>query len=399
MERLYSSISVVLLASSLVACGGKSVPRAPNACTPDSAGDPWDFATATAPGEYAVGTMEVTLVDSTRTTIAHGTYAGAPDRTLLVTIWYPAVTAGADVVAAPGGPFPIVGYSHGFSSNRRENPLLASHLASHGYIVASPSFPSSNIQAEGGPTSAELDKQPGDISFVLDAVIGYGTTPAHPLFGAVDSERIAAAGLSMGGGTTLLLTFHPTLRDPRIDVAVGLAPVAALFGEAFYATVQTPLMVIHGDADAILDYRYHALAVRDRAGSPSTLLTLDRGTHTGFTAISLVFEDAEGYEHIDALGCYGLEQFGGSGGGPGPDLYTILGGAEAGLVIPPPGAEFCPDPLGVGMRPSRQLEITNAAVLSFFDAYLSSDAVTRGRACAFSEGAVAASSDVSISRH
>jgi hypothetical protein len=37
---------------------------------------------------------------------------------------------------------------------------------------------------------------------------------------------------SYGGSTTLLLTFHPTLRDPRIRAAVAIAPVACAFGDA-----------------------------------------------------------------------------------------------------------------------------------------------------------------------
>lgn len=386
-----------LIALTLFGCGGASEPpRAPNACVPNDHGQPLTLTDATATGPYAVGTLDVTIVDSSRATPAHGTYAGAADRTLVVTLWYPATTAGSEVTAASGGPFPIVAHSHGFSSNRSENVLLASHLASHGYIVAAPSFPVSNIAAPGGPSTVDMPEQPGDISFVIDHVIGLGTTAGHPLFGAVDSLRIAATGLSLGGGTTLLTTFHPTLRDPRIDVAVAFAPVAALFGPDFYATTNTPLLVLFGNADAILDYTVHAAAVRANAQAPRSLLTLDRGTHTGFTNISLVFEGEPGYEHIDALGCNGLMMTGGSG--TQPDLYTLLGGAAAGLVIPTVEGAFCVTPLGIGMAPSRQLEITNAATLTFLDAYLATDSVARERACAYSERGLPLEADVTLDR-
>lgn len=397
MKRLLPLASLVSIVLPLAACGGNEAPRADNACTPDSAGAPWSYADAIAPGPHAVGTLELTLVDSTRGTAAHGNQPALPDRTLLVSVWYPAATSGAGVPAATDGPFPIVGYSHGFSSDRGENPGLANHLASHGYIVVAPSFPLSNIHTLDGPTSADLPNQPGDLSFLFDTLIAYDADGASPLFGAVDETRVAVTGLSMGGATTLLTTFHPTLRDPRVDVAVALTPAAEIFGEGMYATTNTPLLIVHGTSDAILEYQYNGLLAFHRAQAPVSLLTLDKGTHTGFTSIATIFEDTEGYENIDTLGCSGLDIFGGGVGAP-PDLYTLLGGEAAGMVRASGEAEFCPADLQPAMKPSRQLEITNAAVLSFFEAYLSLDVTTRGRACAFSERELPRAADIALSR-
>jgi hypothetical protein len=40
--------------------------------------------------------MTVTLVDSSRPTPPNGSYAGAPDRTLVTDIWYPVQSTGVD---------------------------------------------------------------------------------------------------------------------------------------------------------------------------------------------------------------------------------------------------------------------------------------------------------------
>src|SRR5688500_6945157 len=85
------------------------------------------------------------------------------DRGLTAEVWYPAAAehAGADLDparrdryllapgypevwqaairdAAPvGGTFPFVVFSHGFAGHRRQSTFFCTHLASHGYAVAS----------------------------------------------------------------------------------------------------------------------------------------------------------------------------------------------------------------------------------------------------------------------
>ena len=67
-----------------------------------------DVETLSAPGPYAVGEAQMTLVDTSRPTQAIGTYAGAPDRTLPTRIWYPATSAGNGATTSGDGPFPII---------------------------------------------------------------------------------------------------------------------------------------------------------------------------------------------------------------------------------------------------------------------------------------------------
>lgn len=392
--RQARQVVVFTLASGLVACSDSSPPRAPNACVPDAAGQAWTLQDATSVGPYAVGTHDETFVDDTRATPAYGTYAGADTRTLPITVWYPTTAAGADVPIATDGPFPVVLYSHGFSSFRGENSRLAKHLASHGYVVVAPTFPLSNLSAPAGPTTIDIAGQPRDLSFVLDRIVELSTTSGSVLQDGVDAERIAAAGLSMGGLTTLLVTFHPELRDSRIDVAIAMAPLASILLPSFYATTDTPLTVLFGDADGILAYDPNATSVRDRADAPFDLLTLAHGTHTGFTAISALFEGS--YDNVDTAGCDGFMAV----GGPNPsevDFESLLGGAAMGIENPTPWV-LCPADLGIGMSPTRQLTLEDAAVRARLDAYLSPDAVTRGRACHFVEDVLPREDDLDIAR-
>lgn len=371
--------------------------RAANACIPDAAGNAWSVEDAAESGPYGAGSHEFVFVDSTRATPAHGDYAGDSSRTLRTIVWYPALETGVDAAPATDGPFPVVLYSHGFSSNRNENTVLTQHLASHGYVVISPRFPVSAIDAEGGPSGIDIAEQPRDLTYLLDTVAGLSASGHPQLAGTVDTTRVAAVGLSYGGLTTMLVTFHATLRDPRVDVAVGLAPMTAPLTSSFYATTDVPVLVMFGTSDAILPYVDHATAFRDRARSPRTLVTLDAGSHTAFTEIATLFEGQPGYEHADSLACMFL--------GIPPDtapegrdeLVTLLG-AENGIEAGSPTGLLCPSDRGESMLPSRQIELESATVRAQLDAYLSSDARTRGRACHFVERVLPREVDVDVDR-
>src|SRR3990172_4593633 len=108
-----------------------------------------------AAGPFPVGVKTVTFVDASRPTPANGTFPGAPQRTLVTEIWYPALAAGRDApVDLSGAPYPIVVHSHGFLDNRNGEAYVGQHLASRGFVVAAPDYPLSNGGAPGGATLA-----------------------------------------------------------------------------------------------------------------------------------------------------------------------------------------------------------------------------------------------------
>src|SRR5205814_1101488 len=119
-----------------------------------------DTSTYAAPGPYGVGLRTVTLVDTTRPTMANGTAPALPDRTLVTNIWYPTAGSGTQLILnAPiveTGTFPLIVRAHGFSAFRGDSKYLTQQLASWGYVVVEPDFPLSNIATPGGPTLGDV---------------------------------------------------------------------------------------------------------------------------------------------------------------------------------------------------------------------------------------------------
>lgn len=327
-------------------------------------------------GPYGVGYLETVLEDTSRPTMANRSFPGSSSRVLPASVWYPAeVSSDGEPLERRNVPFalraapaPVVVYSHGFLGNRRGGTYIGRHLASHGYVVAAVDFPLSSFNAPGGATLGDLANQPGDVRFLLDALLE-ASEPAFGLFpGVLDRNRIGLTGLSLGGATTLLATFHPTLRDPRVGAAVAFAPPACFFGRSFYATARVPVAIVHGDLDAIVPYEANALFAFSQAQPPKYLFTLKLGNHTAFTdGADILFGQMT---NADDLGCAALGSA--LANDPAaPSFVERLGGAAAGIVL-----GHCPLPCPHGSRnppsmsPRRQLDLAKAIALAHFEAWL-----------------------------
>ncbi|MDX2168204.1 MAG: hypothetical protein SF182_14105 [Deltaproteobacteria bacterium] len=331
-----------------------------------------------APGPYGVGVTTLTLVDRSRATMPNGTYAGTAARVLVTEVWYPAAPLpGAGLAAqrdaallADGAPYPLVLYSHGYSDTRLSGGPLASHLASHGYLVAAVDFPLSNIGAPGGPTINDVPEQPRDVSFVLDQLLA----PQSRFAAVADPDRIALTGLSLGGLTTFLAAYHPDLGDPRVRAAAPVAGLACYFTPAYFAASHLPLLILHGDRDALVPFDANARFAYANANPPKTLVTVHHGSHTGFSAAGAALPG----DNPDDFGCaFLLQAFENSP----PDIDAVLrrlGGVANGLDI-----AACEDPctapipLPASVSSPRQLEIANLAVFPFFESVLRDDRAMR----------------------
>lgn len=326
-------------------------------------------------GPFDVGRWETTLVDQSRPTMANGSFSGAPRRTLPTSIWYPAEAGSASLspqarpLAENAGPFPLVVYSHGFLGSRSGGTYLAEHFASHGYVVVAADFPLTTFSAPGGATLADLANQPLDVRFLITTVLA-GTAPipqAAALARRIRADAIGLMGLSLGGATTLLATFHPSLHDPRVRAAVAHAAPACFLGERFFATRSVPLLIVHGDIDAIVPYEANAARAFRLAPPPKYLLTLHQGNHTSFThGAETLFGQID---NADNVGCVAL--LAALSSGTSTDLTAELGGPESGIVG---GACPLPCPLGSrnppSMRPVRQHELTVVSTFAHFEAWL-----------------------------
>lgn len=315
-----------------------------------------ESASRLADGPYRVVRRDLELVDSSRPTPSnHGT-PGSATRTLATSVWAPEGAEGAA---------PLVVYSHGFTSSRDEAAPLALHLASHGYVVVAPDFPLSNGEAPGGATLRDVASQPGDLRFLVDALLDPAAVPKLPV--PVDPTRVAAVGLSLGGLTTTLVAFHPALRDPRVRAAVSIAGPGALFAPRFFAGAQVPFLMIAGTDDLIVDYAANAPPILERAPH-AALLTLAGGSHVGFAGGLPWLVDL--WRNPDTLGCRQLlrrlpEDL------DGPSPFASLGGPDQGILLDAGGPPPCSrDPGALAMRPRRQQILLHLGVRAFLDAEL-----------------------------
>jgi len=388
------SLPFILFATLCVACGGGEPHDGPDAHASD--GRPVDAARldtrdaaplpapvpddeVLAPGPFGVGELLLELEDASRATPANGDYEGAATRALPTLVWYPTEPGPGDRLepvegAAPaidGGPWPLVIYSHGFSSRHDDNAELAANLASRGFIVAAVDFPLTNIYAPGKPTVIDMPNQPGDVQFVLAHLLGDHPDADHPLIGLANAEKISLVGLSLGAMTSLAVTFHPDFQDPRIRAAVAIAPPGCYLTEDIYDTAAVPLLIIHGTNDAILTYPENGPPVWERANPPKYFLTLEGGTHTSMAGLAMPLMEVLG--NTDDVGCQTME------GNPSIEAEVLAEmSAEFGGVDYATAMDQCPAPCTLevpegAMDPHRQLELVQRSTIAFLVARFQGD--------------------------
>jgi|SRR5580658_1182171 predicted dienelactone hydrolase len=328
----------------------------------------------TSPAEFKVGS---TFRKFTPPDKAYN-WRGAKTHALLATVWYPAepsavehptdipglsqlfvlgsAAADASLASAPAkfpAGFPMIVLSHGTGGSALIMAWLGTALAAQGYIAVAVNHPGNNgadgYTALGFSTWWERAR---DLSVVIDSML------ADPIFGAhIDSNRIGAAGFSLGGYTmieiaggitdptafkqfcaspradgicksppefpTLLEDFDKlsktdaefqaslrhagdSYRDPRVRAVFAIAPA---LGPAFHAEslakISIPVMIVTGEADTNVPIASSAKYFA--ANIPSAKLTilpgnvahyvfLDSCTEAGRKARPLLCTDGAGVD-------------------------------------------------------------------------------------------------------
>jgi dienelactone hydrolase len=212
----------------------------------------------------------------------HGSTAPAPG---------PGSPAAASKVA-PGGPFPLVVFGHGFALTPTPYAGLLDAWTRAGYVVAAPVFPLGNANSPGGPNESDLNQQPRDVRFVITRLLAASAAPTGALHHLIDPTRIAVAGHSDGGDTALAVAYDRYFRDPRVKATVILsgAEIPGLGGFTF-PPGSPPLLATQGTADAI-NPPAATHSFYDAARRPKYLLTLLGASHltpySGQTPQSLI---------------------------------------------------------------------------------------------------------------
>jgi dienelactone hydrolase len=238
-------------------------------------------------GPYPVGVTTMLLTDDSRDSLV-----GDGPRRMIMEVWYPATeetrdleptdlysffrgvpgTAiamvmkaafGADYQAAAeamdivavrdariaDGKYPLILFSHGNGGMRSQAIWWCEHMASHGYIVASPDHTGNAgvtiidgkmIPIDPSLREASAEARPKDISFLIDTFEGFNSGHDSRFYERVDLKNIGVAGHSFGGYTTLKVADQ----DPRVD---AICPWAGVVRER--EDYDTPLLMLIATED------------------------------------------------------------------------------------------------------------------------------------------------------
>jgi len=278
-----------------------------------------DFA---GPGPHPVGVRMVTLVDEER----KDEFAGGP-RTLITEIWYPATEEARSrppmrfreffgpypeegaralrrdlaevdrdfrtqaVRNAPlkAGRWPLLIFSHGNGGFRHQNVFQMDHLASHGYLVASPDhtgnsklspLPDRAVRYDRRGKGQSAQDRPRDVRFLIDRILAPSGPAVAWLEGATDPAAVGVLGHSFGGFTAVRVVEE----DPRVKAI--LAMTVAFTGRP----TAVPTLVMLGAQDSTIGRAGNLLSRGYFLGctGPRYLLTLRRGGHFTFTDMDLI---------------------------------------------------------------------------------------------------------------
>jgi dienelactone hydrolase len=279
VERRFGAL-VTAVAIALLAVPACSVnrPAAPGAgTTPSATPAPASTAAAassegTAQSSGSVRTL-VTPPAGTAPTGAfavlerHVRFSRGPDRPLPTTVWYP---------DAPG-PFPLVLFSHGVTSEPSAYASLLTAWARAGFVVAAPAYPHTAYGvADYDPV--DVINQPLDASYVITRMLTLNTKPGDPLRGRINPARIAAAGHSAGGITTIgMFTGN---RDDRLVAGIVLAG-RELFTVPFSGP-PAALLFVHGKLDRSVSYA-SGLAAFQSVPWSRAMMAVTKGGHVAIT--------------------------------------------------------------------------------------------------------------------
>lgn len=135
------------------------------------------------------------------------------NRKLITEVWYPTSAKPSPDEAIPfiriptarngsvsKGKFPVILFSHGTGGGRLTVEWFCAGLAAHGFIVVAVDHFGNTFDNAIPVEFVKFWERPQDISFVLDQLLN-----TEEISSSMDTQRIGAAGFSLGGYTAIAL--------------------------------------------------------------------------------------------------------------------------------------------------------------------------------------------------
>ena len=229
----------------------------------------WSAPDPTRPGKLAVGVTTADVVDASRA-----------NRTLPTEIWYPAGSTGRDIAPLKRR-WPLVLIAHGLCGSRLYYDYLATHLASHGFVVAAPDFTGvTRAACDAGKVTATIDDLPLDLQAVAHAL--HDRTGSLGIWARrVRGTTTALIGNSLGG----IAVVAAARMDKSFRVIVGLAPAVNADSAAGLADLapRRAWMIMGATGDETVSFTAWTQPFFDALPSPAFLVRFTGGSHTGFS--------------------------------------------------------------------------------------------------------------------
>eukprot|EP00298_Acanthocystis_sp_HF-20_P009367 c18262_g1_i3.p1 GENE.c18262_g1_i3~~c18262_g1_i3.p1 ORF type:complete len:861 (+),score=336.60 c18262_g1_i3:42-2624(+) len=215
-----------------------------------------DSVDMSAPGPFKVGWQKMLMKPST----------GLEFDSIVV---YPSLTVGWQAAPDPNhGPYPVIVFGHGYSTEADSYMSTLEHLASWGYIVAAPEVPAlhhARYATEMSTCFTHLEK--------------VNTDPQSLFRGLIDHKHYGIFGHTAGAGAAIVAAS----KDPRIRCVVALAPVDTMPSSILTVkNVHVPVNIIAAKDDWLAAADKNSVPIYKNANPPKQFHVLAGGANAYF---------------------------------------------------------------------------------------------------------------------